>query len=212
MREVDFLPERIRQQRARRRQLVRQGYLLAAVAVVMALMAYARHGRLAEAKGQLATLHERADGLKRQIAMIPGVERQMADLLIKKRIDEELGSRADCTGVLAELCRVMPANVSLLSLELKTIELRAEAEGTGRRSRSGSAAGRRPQEPSGPGVLRRVSLKLTGLAPTDVDVANFIGQLSASCLFEDVNMGYAKTVSLRGRPAREFQANCFLAR
>ena len=53
---------------------------------------------------------------------------------------------------------------------------------------------------------------LTGMAPTDVDVANFIGQLSASCLFKNVNMGYAKTVTFQRRSAKEFQASCYLAK
>ncbi len=65
---------------------------------------------------------------------------------------------------------------------------------------------------SGAKLVRRVRVVLAGLAPTDVDVANFIGQLSASPLFENVNMGYAKTVRFRGRSAREFQASCYLAK
>jgi hypothetical protein len=59
-------------------------------------------------------------------------------------------------------------------------------------------------------TVKRVRLMLTGIAPGDVDVANFIGQLSASPLVEDVNMGYAKTVEFRGRLAREFQASCYI--
>ncbi len=211
MREVDFLPESIRRQRLRRRRLARQGYLLAACAVAMGALTYVRQGRLARAQGQLTALTERARNLQHQVAMIPEVERQMADLLIKKRIDEELGSRADCTGVLAELCRVAPLNVSLVSLELKTVELRVkEVKPSGRTSRSAVAAAGKSSDGAAPPV-RRVRLMLGGLAPTDVDVANFIGQLSASCLFDDVTMGYVKTVTFRERPARQFQARCYLA-
>ena len=210
MYQVDFLPRRIHQQRVRRRRLVRQGWLLAVCVLAMGLLTHVRRGRIANAQSQLAVLAERADNLQRQISMIPAVEGQMADLLIKKRIDGELGSRADCTGVLAELCRVVPPNMALIALELKTVELRAApVKTTHRPSASGARSKLRPQPG---GTVRRVRLMLTGLAPTDVDVANFIGQLSASCLFEDVNMGYAKTEGFRGRSAREFKANCYLAR
>jgi Tfp pilus assembly protein PilN len=77
------------------------------------------------------------------------------------------------------------------------------------------AAGSRVTDASGAVkevTVKRVQLLVTGLAPSDVDVANFIGHLSASPLFEDVNMGYAKNVVVRGRTAREFQATCFVAR
>jgi len=73
-----------------------------------------------------------------------------------------------------------------------------------------SPAGAQPRKEDK--AVHRVRLVLTGLAPTDVDVANFIGQLSASRLFEDVTMGYAKNVSFRGRSAREFRASCYVAR
>ena len=60
--------------------------------------------------------------------------------------------------------------------------------------------------------VRRIRLTVTGLSPTDVDVANFIGQLSASPLFEDVNIGYTKTINHQDRSARQFQASCYLIR
>jgi len=50
------------------------------------------------------------------------------------------------------------------------------------------------------------------MAPTDVDVANFIGQLAGSRLFEGVNMGYARNVTFRSRSARQFQVSCYVIR
>jgi len=136
----------------------------------------------------------------------------LADLLVKKRIDAELGSRADCTAVLAELCRIIPPNMALVSLELKSVEIHQrtpEASGDRHRSRRPTVANRRRPKAT---VSRRLQLMLTGVAPSDVDVANFIGQLAANCLFQEVTMGYARTVAFRGRSAREFQASCYLAK
>ena len=213
MREVDFLPERIRRQRRRWRRLLRQGYLLAACVATMVALTYVRQGQLVRAEGQVVALSERAQNIQRQIAMIPDVQRQMADLLIKKRIDAELGSRADCTGVLAELCQLAPPNITLISLELRTVNLRVSPVKPSRRSSLRSAVAAPAKSPNRAATtVRRVRLMLTGLAPTDVDVANLIGQLSASCLFEDVNMGYAKTVTFQSRSAKEFQASCYLAK
>lgn len=209
MNDVEFLPERIRQQRARNRRLVRQGYLLAACVVAMGLHTYVNATRTARARAELATLDERAVNLKSQIQMIGTLQQQLADLMIKKQIDEELGSRADCTAVLAELCRITPPNMALASLELKAVDVEVNPVGSSRRSGRGSAGARATRKAR---TVRRLRLILTGLAPSDVDVANFIGQLAASCLFEDVTMGYAKSVEFEDRTAREFQASCFLAR
>ena len=117
-------------------------------------------------------------------------------------------SRTDCTAVLAELCRLTPNNMALVSLELKPVDVTVEEETRGRNTsdhvRRGS--GRRQSNKK----VRRVQLVICGLAPGDVEVANFIGQLSASPLFQDVNMGYARTRELQDRIAREFQASCYL--
>ena len=52
MNEVEFLPERIRHRRARRRRLVRQGYLLAACAVALGVLTYVNALRIDRAQVQ----------------------------------------------------------------------------------------------------------------------------------------------------------------
>lgn len=209
MKEADFLPEWLQQQRVRRKRLIRQGQLLAICMACMALLTCVRQAWISEARATLTGIHDRAEAQDRLIAQIPPLERQMADLLIKKQIDSELGSRTDCTAMLAELCHLMPRNMSLASLELKPVEIRVEPDHPAKLKTRRPVRGDRR---AGVKLVRRVRVVLAGLAPTDVDVANFIGQLSASPLFENVNMGYAKTVRFRGRSAREFQASCYLAK
>lgn len=208
MKEADFLPEWLRQQRVRRKRLIRQGQLLAICMACMALLTCVRQAWISEARATLTGIHDRAEAQNRLIAQIPPLERQMADLLIKKQIDSELGSRTDCTAMLAELCHLMPPNMSLASLELKPVEITVEPDHPAKRKARPVRGGTR----SAARVVRRVRVVLAGLAPTDVDVANFIGQLSASPLLENVKMGYVKTVRFRGRSAREFQASCYLAK
>ena len=209
MKEADFLPEWLRQQRVRRKRLIRQGQLLAICMVCMGLLTCVRQAWISDARAALTGIRDRTEAQDRLIAQIPPLERQMADLLIKKQIDGELGSRTDCTAVLAELCHLMPRNMSLALLELKPVEITIEPDHPVKRKARRPVRGSRR---SAPKLVRRVRVVLAGLAPTDVDVANFIGQLSASPLFENVNMGYAKTVRFRGRSAREFQASCYLAK
>ena len=212
MQKIDFLPEEIRMRRARQRRWLRYAYVIAVCVLGLGGLGYVRQGNISEAQAELRTLKNRAGNLRRELETRRGLERQMADLMIKKRINDQLGCQADTMDVLAELDRLLPQGMALRKLNLEVVELRE----TIRPSRPSGAPGRAMTADGGskPRVIRtkRMRLVLTGLAPTDVDVANFIGQLSASPLFEDVNMGYAKTVSVEGLTAREFQASCYVVR
>lgn len=211
MQNIDFLPERIRQQRARRRRLIRQAYLVVGCAAILATLAWVRGDRVGEARAELSGLQTRKANFERQLEVRSELEQQMADLLIKKRIDDQLGSRANVLDILAELDRLMPGSMSLTDLRLETVELPAgdahrRQTNDSRSARAARTTSRRESK------IKRMRLVLTGLAPTDVDVANFIGQLSASGLFEDVNMGYSRNATFDNRIAREFQASCHVVR
>ena len=130
--------------------------------------------------------------------------------MIKSRIEEQLGRRVSTLDVLGELQRVLPESTTLTNLTMETVEMPVLTDPS--KSRNGSSRAMSAKGRSKPRTVKRVRLVLTGLAPTDVDVANFIGQLAGSKLFEDVAMGYAKNETFRGNDARKFQANCYLTR
>jgi len=196
MESVDFLPEDIRTMRARRRRLIRQGYLLAG-------------GQVNEARGELAILDSHSENIRRQLAMRNDLERQQAELMIVRQIEASLGSRANVLDVLAELQRVMPASIALtnLLLEIEEKKIPLTSARVNRTARPAVESKKKKFK-----IVKRLKLTITGLSPTDVDVANFIAQISASPLFEDVNMGYAKNVNYRGRSARQFETSCHIVR
>lgn len=206
MEHVDFLPERIKVQRSRRRRLIRHAYLLGLGALVLAVVAYARYDRIQTAQAELAMLNEAAANVKNQSARREDLETQLQDLMVKKRVEEHFGSRISAQLVLAELQRQLPPNTCLTRLELDTVDI-APPGRPGERAR-GMTVGAAPRGE----VIKRLRLVITGLAPTDMEVANFIGQLSTSPLFEDVAMGYAKQVTVDAHLAREFRASCLVAK
>lgn len=212
MNSVDFLPERIRRQRQSRARHIRQGYLLVLLVAGLVVLGLVRSHAVREARAELHLLRKRTANAERQLAMRRSLEGELKDLLIKKRIDERLGSRANVLAVLSELQSVLPPSMSLTALDVETVEVqdgrRGKARGAGPRGtipKAASVGGSDTAE-------SRVHVTLTGLAPTDVDVANFIGQLSASPLFEDVSMSYARNVEFRGRSARAWKASCLVIR
>ena len=206
---VDFLPERIRAQRAKRQRIVRQGYLLAVCTGALVLLACVRQERISEARAELAILTGRAANTRQQLLLRGSLERQQAELMIMKRIEQDLGSRVNVLDVLSELETLMPESIALMNLTLETKEVRIPIKVTNTKQTVRIAFGRPLKKER---VIRRIRLTLEGISPTDVDIANLIGQISASRLFEDVNMGYARNVVCRDRQAREFKASSYIVR
>ncbi len=210
MKNVDFLPERIRIDRKRKAALIRQAHLLVLCMAGLALLGYLRHGRIDEARGELVLLRERSTNLARQIAMRSVLEEQQAELLVKQRIDDHLGSRASALDILGELQNVMSDRLTLTNMTIEASEVIVPIERPmGGRVRPVLAS--RAAMPTST-VTRRVRLVITGLAPTDIDVANFIGQIASSPLFEDIEMGYSLTTEYNNCKVREFQVTCFVVR
>jgi Tfp pilus assembly protein PilN len=205
---IDFLPQAIRNKRTRRRRLIRQGYLLGLCALAIVALGYIRQGRVSAAMADVRLLQECTDNVQRQSARRLVLEQRLQDLALKQRIEERLGTRIGAQLVLAEIQHQMPASICLLSMELETLDVQLPRKNdTNATVRAAVTSGDRK-----PDTIKRLRVTLTGLAPNDVDVANFIGQLSASPVLEDVNMGYTKSVTYKGRLAREFRASCYVAR
>ena len=212
MKDIDFLPERIKVSRARRRRVTRQAYLLGACVLCLALLAYIRYGRIERTRRELAMLSDRFSTVERQLQCRQGLELERAELLIIQRIQNHLGSRIDALDLMAELEKLLPPAMVLTHMTVESMNVAIQLEPAVQMNMTSRAmpVGANPFLTER--KVRRVHLTLTGMAPNDVDVANFIGQLSASDLFEDVSMGYAKTMPFKERIAREFQASCYVIR
>jgi len=205
---IDFLPKRIRVQQALRERRIRQVYVVIVTVAMLVLIASFRQERLGSARGEVSQLIRRKSKYEGRLGIRATLEHQLAELKVKKQINSTLGTRVDALDLLAELGRVVPECVVLTDLDFETTEVRAPLERAGGMHGSVRAGAGNSDMPAS----KRIRLTMTGLAPRDVDVANFIGRMSSSPLFEDVNMGYAKNVLFRGRNTREFKASCYVVK
>src|SRR5439155_8358611 len=97
----------------------------------------------------------------------------------QNEIFEKIGRPVDTTKLLATLDQLMPQAMALIELSIETEEATKSA-GT-------SLASRAAQEKS----ERKLKLKLHGVAPTDVDVGDFLVRLAAKPLFSQVELAYS---------------------
>ncbi|MFP4106720.1 MAG: PilN domain-containing protein [Phycisphaerae bacterium] len=210
MNKVDFLPEHIKEARRQRMRMMVNANVLIVLAAVLAGIGFLREDSVKEAQAGLEHVEQRRGQVTQQLELRKELERQQGDLRVKKRIDDELGSRASALVIMGELDRLLPKSMALKDLRIEATDVRVPVKKAGLQTNGPVVAGGSAQASTR--VVKRVRLVITGLAPNDVDVANFIGQLSACPLFEDVNMGYSKTIEFRQRQAREFQASCYVIR
>jgi len=206
---IDFLPERVKLTRARKRRIAREAYLLAICLAGLVLLGHIRQGKVGQAKAEVDFLTERQANMDRQLAAREPLEKQQADLMVMRLITDDLGSRANVLDILAELEAVMPRSISLQDLSMESMDVHVPVQMPHNSPKPKLAAG--PAE-AAEKIVKRIQLSITGLSPTDIELADFIAQLSASPLFEDVNMGYARTDEFDGRVGRKFQASCYVAR
>ncbi len=207
MHEIDFLPERLRSQRARRRRIACQAYMLCACLAVMSLVGYVRHGLVSEARAELNDLNGQVEEIRQQLSLRAELELQQVGLRVLSSIETDLGSRIEILDVLAELERVMPTSIALANLDLETLAVRVAVTPVlgGARTSRGSLKHKSQS-------IKRLRLMITGQSPTETGVANLVGQLTNSPLFEDVDMDFAREGQFRGRKAREFQISCYVVR
>jgi len=207
---VDFLPERVTIHRVMRARLIRQGYLLGIMLAAIIGLGYFNEERIGRAEAEMAGLDNHSSIVANQFEQMLKLQKQLSDLMIKARIDNRLGSRINGMDILGELGRILPESMALTSLELDartTIVKLEPATGGVATAAGGRRAGKDRKK-----TINRLKLTITGLSPNNVDVANFIADLSASRLFEEVDMGYAKNIDFRGKQAKEFQASCYVVR
>jgi len=207
---VDFLPERVTIHRAMRARLIRQGHLLGIMLVAIVGLGFFNEERIGRAEAEMTALDTQSANMTGQLEQMFDLQQQLSDLMIKQRIDNRLGSRINGMAILGELGRILPESMALTSLELDArtviVKLKPATGGVA------TAVGARRAKKDMNKTINRLKLTITGLSPNNVDVANFIADLSASPLFEEVDMGYAKNIDFRGKQAKEFQVSCYVVR
>lgn len=138
----------------------------------------------------------------KRLEQLDDLQKRKAQMLRKARVTAVLIERIPRSLILAELINQMPATLSLLELDLKTKVIRTRVASStalqavkADRRRKGSLAksGNEPQAEKSD-----VTMRLVGVAPTDVHVAHFMTSLSQADLFNDVNLDFSEEIRLSG--------------
>jgi hypothetical protein len=150
-----------------------------------------------------------------EIETLNELEQQKKDVLHKAELAAALVERVPRSILLAELINRMPDQLSLLNFSLSSDTIRT-ARPTSKRNKDGTArltdAKRaRTKEDAGETINKveapkyRIKLVMTGVAPTDRQVAQYIADLNGFELLHNVALVYSEETKIEGRKMREFQ-------
>jgi Tfp pilus assembly protein PilN len=206
-----FLPEDYLAQRAERRTNI--------VCVILFLVVMAAvFGAFLVTNRQWSHVHERQEAINVQyqqaalrIEKLNELERQKEQMLEKAELAAALVERVPRSILLAELINRMPARLGLLDFELKSEKIKiVPPKATGTQSLRGPQRGATKEE-AGAVVTKveppryTVSVTMTGVANTDVEVSHYMSALNSYPLVHDVTLEYSEEKEIETRLVREFK-------
>ncbi len=196
MRELEFLPSWYPRLRRRRRLVQLQAWMSLVVILALCLFLFLARRNVQNAQAAL-------NAFDAQVLQTETEKRQLEEQLrIKKQLEQReqivaaLGYPVEMSRLLQTLDSIMPREMSLKSLICNTDELAFVAAGP-------AAAQAKPSKAST--MDRRLRVALVGVAPNDVDLADFLLGLNNYPFLENVALVRADGLVEGGYLMREFE-------
>lgn len=202
---LDFLPDDYVAARNRARANRLCGALLAIVIVSVAgAFGYAELS-LKSLREEHAAVTADFDRESARLAQLDTLRKQQQSVARRATLAEALVEGTTRTELLAELTSLLPDGTSLSELVM-TSKVREHVKTPDEiiADKQAAALGR-PVVPTVEPKRYDVSLRLAGLAYTDIQVAQFISRIGRSRYFDDVNLLVSKEFSYDGQLLRRFE-------
>lgn len=202
---MSFLPEDYLAGRIARRTNIICITLFAVVMCGVVAAFFVTDRQRSEIRKQQQQVNQKFEEAARLLEQLEQLQSQKQQMVRKAKLASVLVERVPRTLLLAELINHMPAALSLTEMDLETETVR-----TARRPATAMERGRKTAADKKAGDFEiaapqtEVTVRMVGVAPTDVDVAQYITALSAHPLFEQVILQYAEQTTVDEREMRKF--------
>ena len=178
-------------------------------AVIGAYIATSRHR--AEIREQRALVNEEYAEAARRLEQLDELQRRKAKMLRKAQVTGTLLEPVPRTFLLADLINRMPPTLSIFDLKLTSEKKRVKtsfrrdrsALANRKQAKTGKDQEGKPLPPPPPQTI--VDLVMIGVAPTDVQVAQYMTTLARSELLSEVNLVYSEESVLQDTTLRRFR-------
>jgi hypothetical protein len=199
VRELEFLPAWYPVLRRRRALATAQAFGTAGLMLGLVFWGVMGHQRVMHKQALAAQTTDELRQVRGQLKMLDEQLLMKQQLQQQEMILRRLGLQVDATRMLGEMDELMGKQTFVLELAIDTEEhVRSAAPAVAAMTGDPS---QKPREQ----VERKLRVRLVGVAPSDVDVANFLAGLSSRSYFDQVAMTYARDRASDGRLMREFE-------
>jgi len=208
---IDFVPNDYIQQRQSSRAnfmyLVLFMVLMAAIGVTFSILKL----REQSVKSSLATVDAKMVKAQEQIAQLEELQRKGKAMMKTMAMAAELLEPVPKSVVLACLTNNMPSGVSLLELKVTSEQAKAfvSKSSASQYQAATAAAGTEPGSVSKERLLE-THIEIKGIAPSDIEVANYIARLGGSILLTNVALVESKEHKMDKTEFREFKLTAML--
>jgi Tfp pilus assembly protein PilN len=209
---INFVPDDYVQQRQSSRAnilyLMMLMAMLGAIGVTFGFIKMRQH----RVNAELAQLEARMEQTKQQMAELEKLEKQRVNMMKTMVMTAELLEPIPRSVVLAGLTNNLPSGVSLVEFKLDEKEIAvsrpAPAKAAGASQYQAKAATK--EEPVRADTKVETNFEIRGIAPSDIQVAAFIANLSNSIMFDQVALIESKVEEIDGIRFRQFRLNAKL--
>lgn len=187
MNKINFVPDDYIQQRESNRANLMYMGLLIAVLVGMALTFSVIKVRQRAVESELSAVDERLEKAHAQILLLDKLQAKSKAMMKTALITVELADPVSKSVVLASLTNNLPAGTSLDNLRISDKEVKITLPQSGQTQYESKSKSKK-KSPAKTKTLIETQIEISGFAPSDIEVANYIAQLGESFLFENVGL------------------------
>lgn len=208
MSRVDFVPEEYIQQResgkANFMYLLLFGAMMCGIGVTFSIIKVRQKAVAAE----LAIVNAKMAQAGQQIAQLEQLKTKGKNVMKTMVMTSGLIEKVPRSIILACLTNNMPTGVSLLELKIeeKVITLKTPKPTAKTAGAAAAAAAVPPQK-----IIETV-VDISGIAPSDIGVANYIARLSESILLDRVSLVESRERNIDDMKFRQFKLNAYIKR
>lgn len=199
MTQINFLPESYFKERRRQRRVMRETMLVAVVGALIIVWYLGTRTRVVALEQLVSSRQQEIQSIQSQQSEMVKLDKERSVLLHQVQLERELSQPINHTAVVATLATLMPQSMALTDMSIQTPAPVPSGKGV-KRDNPQSRASLQGNVP-----VMRVSM--VGLAPRDMEIADFMSRLTEHPLFMNVKMSFSRSVELMDKHvmAREFR-------
>ncbi|HAI13901.1 MAG TPA: hypothetical protein DCM28_19515 [Phycisphaerales bacterium] len=203
MNEINFLPQSFLESQNRSQRLFREIAILCGMVLIGIALFAGQSGQVMSIRNQVEQKKDELVAAELRSKEVAKLKNQERELKLTLAVHDGLTMPLDLSSIMATIAQVMPQRMSLTEIVCSSDEPKldlSEFKPQKKTKKSSSKTKKKVKAPE-----RVMQIQLMGLSPSDVDVANLVGALSAQPIFQNVKMRYSKTTRIGKATAREFR-------